>query len=374
MLDSAPDANMTPKYSVSEGIVYIGMTMSDLTEHIYGPDPHATTPASPTDPRDRGEEPVRRSFRWRQHAPRTRSTRASPERLTLADALRDPEIDAALTDRSYARGADDMHDLAHGASNLQEDLYAADFSGDVGDVACLEPVHSDLRYPNLTDDTSRSDMENGGRRVRIRRSRLRQFALLSDEEPGPEDSSPPGWAEYRLQRWRNMRRRQEIDNWDRDERWGGLNRLPPHPAARPGSTDELRDRPMSNLSRLDYLMARSELRDDEEDVMTPLSPPTPPHTYRRLSTGATLDPRRTLPSPPTRDEQASGLSSITRAHFRINESKHKVAIKFSTPVSGRFVLLKLWADPGCGKGNVDVQSVILKGYGGGRSFPSLQYR
>ncbi|KAK0826849.1 hypothetical protein LTR73_006184 [Friedmanniomyces endolithicus] len=90
---------------------------------------------------------------------------------------------------------------------------------------------------------------------------------------------------------------------------------------------------------------------------------------------------------------------VTRARFRIREGKHKVSLKFSPAVSGRFVLLSLWGhagddrdasagagrDVGTGRdgflgasswgvleggGNVDVQSVVLKGYGGGRFFPS----
>ena len=90
---------------------------------------------------------------------------------------------------------------------------------------------------------------------------------------------------------------------------------------------------------------------------------------------------------------------VTRARFRIREGKHKVSLKFSPAVSGRFVLLSLWGhagddrdasagagrDAGTGRdgflgasswgvleggGNVDVQSVVLKGYGGGRFFPS----
>jgi hypothetical protein len=200
---------------------------------------------------------------------------------------------------------------------------------------------------------------------------------LSLEEPGPEDTSPPGWAEYRLQRLRNMRRRYEIENWDRDDRWGGLNRMPPEtiPAEMAG---DARERAMWNLSRLDALMARSRVRDDEEDIATPRSPPSPPAAappYSRLRRYPTSISESNRPVEHLSGEaQSSDSSNVTRAHFHIKKSKHKVAIKFSPPVSGRFVLLKLWSGQGSGKGNVDLQTVILKGFGGGRFFPAIEMR
>ena len=361
---------LTIGYSVREGIVYVAMTMSELLEHC-----HASMPR----PRIHVTEPE--ASPQHLHPPRIardRSLRASPDRLTLADALRDPEIDAALTDRNYAHGADGVHDLSAEDPNTEEDLYAADFGSGYTDLACLDPPQSYTPSLEAAGTFSQSENEGGDRRSRSRGRRNRPFALLSDEEPGPEDTSPPGWTEYRLQRWRNMRRRFEIENWDREDRWGGLNRMPPEsiPAEMAG---DARERAMWNLSRLDALMARSRVRDDEEDATTPLSPPTPPAAappYSRLRRfpAATSDSKWPLQSPSTGDERAADASNVTRAHFHIKKSKHKVAIKFSPPVSGRFVLLKLWAGPGHGKGNVDVQSVILKGFGGGRFFPAVEMR
>ena len=361
---------LTIECSVREGIVYIAMTMSELLEHI-----HASTP------RPRIRVTVPEADPLHLHPPRIareRSLRASPDRLTLADALRDPEIDAVLNDRSYAHAADGLHDLSTEDPNTEEDLYAADFGSGYADLACLDPPQSYTPSLDAAGTFSQSENETSDRRSRSRSRRTRPFTLLSDEEPGPEDTSPPGWTEYRLQRWRNMRRRLDMENWDRDERWGGLNRMPPEPIPAEMAGDA-RERAMWNLSRLDALMARSRVRDDEEDVMTPLSPPTPPVAappYSRLRRfpATASDSKRDLLSPSTVDERMADGSHVTRAHFHIKKSKHKVAIKFSPPVSGRFVLLKLWAGPGHGKGNVDVQSVILKGYGGGRFFPAVEMR
>ena len=347
--------------------------MSELLEYIHAPTPPRINISPPEDAAETAPPRI---------AP-NRSIRGSPERLTLADALRDPEIDATLTSRDYARGADGLHDLS-AEPNAEEELYAADFGTSYTDLACLDPSHPGSPYLDAAAHFSQSDNES---RSRSRGRRSRPFALLSDEEPGPEDTSPPGWTEYRLQRWRNMRRRAEIENWDRDERWSGLNRMPPEPVPADMAGDP-RERAMWNLSRLDALMARSHVRDDEEDLATPLSPPSPGAAGPPLSASAydryDRAERWAGPEPPLRsdskraaqasseDEKTATSSNVRRVHFYIKKSKHKVAIKFTPPVSGRFVLLKLWS--GNTKGNVDVQTVILKGYGGGRFFPAVEMR
>ncbi|KAK5716840.1 hypothetical protein LTR17_016291 [Elasticomyces elasticus] len=71
-----------------------------------------------------------------------------------------------------------------------------------------------------------------------------------------------------------------------------------------------------------------------------------------------------------KDEEAKKVDGVTTAKFRIRKGKHKVSLCFDPPISGRFVLLML--NGGAGKLNVDVQSVILKGYGGGRFFPARE--
>lgn len=60
------------------------------------------------------------------------------------------------------------------------------------------------------------------------------------------------------------------------------------------------------------------------------------------------------------------------ARFFIEKKKSTCTIRFDPPVSGRFILLKMWNshhDPKC---NIDIQSVIAKGYAGPRYFPSFE--
>ncbi|OJD14891.1 hypothetical protein AJ78_04807 [Emergomyces pasteurianus Ep9510] len=60
------------------------------------------------------------------------------------------------------------------------------------------------------------------------------------------------------------------------------------------------------------------------------------------------------------------------ARFFIEKEKSMVSIKFDPPVSGRFILIKLWS-PFSG-GNIDIQSVVAHGFAGPRFFPSIEFR
>lgn len=62
------------------------------------------------------------------------------------------------------------------------------------------------------------------------------------------------------------------------------------------------------------------------------------------------------------------------ARFFIEKKKSTCTIRFDPPVSGRFILLKMWNshhDPNC---NIDVQSVTARGFAGPRYFPSIELR
>lgn len=66
-----------------------------------------------------------------------------------------------------------------------------------------------------------------------------------------------------------------------------------------------------------------------------------------------------------------GTLLAPHARFHIEKKKSKCTIRFDPPVSGRFILLKMWSshhDPGS---NIDIQSVLAKGYAGPRYFPAV---
>ncbi|PIA92376.1 hypothetical protein CB0940_09776 [Cercospora beticola] len=310
---------------VREGLVYVAMTCKDLSKYMDPPQ-HARLNGVHTPP-------------YRRRRPRVAP---ASERITLSDALRDPEVSAALDrERSYADRADAAHDLAGESNNDHDDDYY-NFDRQDPDIHCdLPSVGADADYFAMTEDSL-------------------PVTLLSDEEPGPEESSSQEVLDFRLHRLRHMRRRYEADNWDRDRaRWAGIPR-------------EERSNDSWNLRRLDAMMARTNMagspQQDELDERDNASQQGPepgfgPSYYQ----------------PPTDDEAAGGTEyyddglndpNVTRARFHIRRGKYKVAIKFDPPVSGRFILLKLWAN----RSNVDVQSIIAKGYGGARFFPAVDFR
>ncbi|KHO00762.1 uncharacterized protein MAM_01540 [Metarhizium album ARSEF 1941] len=63
---------------------------------------------------------------------------------------------------------------------------------------------------------------------------------------------------------------------------------------------------------------------------------------------------------------------VPHAKFFIEKKKSKCTIRFDPPVSGRFILLKMWSSHHDVAGNIDIQSVMAKGYAGPRYFPSVE--
>ena len=100
--------------------------------------------------------------------------------------------------------------------------------------------------------------------------------------------------------------------------------------------------------------------------------------------------------PPSQQEQASlSLSEAWEAHaqatqeavravggemltpharFLIEKRKSTCTIRFDPPVSGRYILLKMWNSHHDTNSNIDIQSVIARGFAGPRYFPSVQLR
>ncbi|KAL2130262.1 hypothetical protein VTI74DRAFT_6701 [Chaetomium olivicolor] len=63
------------------------------------------------------------------------------------------------------------------------------------------------------------------------------------------------------------------------------------------------------------------------------------------------------------------------AHFFIEKDKNKCTVRFDPPVTGRFVLLKMWSphqDPHDAPKNIDIQAVVAKGFAGPRYSPAVE--
>jgi hypothetical protein len=62
------------------------------------------------------------------------------------------------------------------------------------------------------------------------------------------------------------------------------------------------------------------------------------------------------------------------AKFNIEKDKSICTIRFEPPVSGRFILLKMWSPQPEPLSNIDIQGVIARGFAGPRYFPSMELR
>jgi hypothetical protein len=62
------------------------------------------------------------------------------------------------------------------------------------------------------------------------------------------------------------------------------------------------------------------------------------------------------------------------ARFFIERDKSKCIIRFEPAVSARFILLKMWSPHHTPGENIDIQSVVVKGFAGPRYFPAVKPR
>lgn len=73
-------------------------------------------------------------------------------------------------------------------------------------------------------------------------------------------------------------------------------------------------------------------------------------------------------------QAVGGELMVPHARFFIERDKSKCTIRFEPPVSGRFILLKMWSPHHNDSSNIDVQSVVANGFAGPRFFPDIQLR
>lgn len=78
------------------------------------------------------------------------------------------------------------------------------------------------------------------------------------------------------------------------------------------------------------------------------------------------------PEPPAAPSAPSGGDLLVpHARFNIEKGRSKCTIRFDPPISGRFILLKMWSPRQSVGSNIDIQSVVARGFAGPRYFPSM---
>lgn len=253
---------------------------------------------------------------------RYRGIQASPEQLTLSDALRDPEI-ATATNRGFSPFPRDEPDD-------EEPITIAEFFGQTApEPRCDIPSPpEETQQPVLSENSI-------------------PFTLLSDEESGPEDISTPEVLDYRRRRMQRSRHAADMDDWEPTDPTWSYSRADGTVVHRNGNAPRGGSPwAIPTTGRLEAMLTRTR----------PVHSPSPDAPEQ----GGMV--RTRTPQPAVDDP------NVQAARFHIKRGRSKVTVKFDPPVSARYVLLKLWA----GKSNVDVQSVIVKGYAGPRFFPAMQ--
>lgn len=98
---------------------------------------------------------------------------------------------------------------------------------------------------------------------------------------------------------------------------------------------------------------------------------SPPPTYRRAQDMTLAEAAEASQLATQEAVQAVGGELLApHAKFFIEKGKNRCTIKFDPPVSGRYILLKMYHP----SDNIDIQGVFAKGFAGPRYFPSVDLR
>lgn len=148
-------------------------------------------------------------------------------------------------------------------------------------------------------------------------------------------------------------------------------------------SDSETDQPTTHHSRLGRLHAlhrapldliSSDEEDDTPSHIRDLHSPGP----RRRETASNITLAEAAEASQIATQEAvravGGELMAPHARFFIERDKSKCTVKFDPPVSGRFILLKMWSPHHSPSGNIDIQSVVAKGFAGPRYFPAVNFR
>ena len=143
--------------------------------------------------------------------------------------------------------------------------------------------------------------------------------------------------------------------------------------------DGLRDGPRAP-NRIGSLPFESESSDEEEalDEFT-LSGAGDPYMHRqRVHQNRTSDLAQAREQAQIATQEAvravGGELLAPDARFYIERDKSNCKMTFDPPVSGRFILLKMWSPHRDPVANIDIQAVTATGFAGPRFFPSIELR
>ncbi|KAK3117325.1 hypothetical protein LTR53_001442 [Teratosphaeriaceae sp. CCFEE 6253] len=373
---------------VAAGLVYVAMSLNDLQKYIEPPWARRGAPSH-----RENLLPFPTNYRiTRRESQFLDDLRQSPERITLSDALRDEQVNAALHTahhraRDYARVEDRLRGAAAATAEDWSSFYSDEVESSRRASEDVQQLHCDIN--GLPPHSSSNDPDVV---ISPDGEHVTPVTVLSDEDVGPESPTSQEVLDFRLQRLRLQGRRYERsqlnmvarysqgsgrDRYPGPDRYSGIGESSSGPGSQGlrfmagASAAEAREAELSAWYR--------QGREDGTPAWGPrlvggVAVEGPQRSRAAVAASATFTSSSTAAEDERAGKRALELEgrdpNVTLARFEIRRGRHKVAIRFQPAVSGRFMLLKLWA--GAGRGNVDVQSVVGKGYGGARFFPAVQ--
>ncbi|KAI5864648.1 hypothetical protein GGS23DRAFT_561213 [Durotheca rogersii] len=133
-------------------------------------------------------------------------------------------------------------------------------------------------------------------------------------------------------------------------------------------------RPPNRIGSLPFESESSDEEGNTDEYAFGGSSYRPRRRQRRASTTVTETEEAAQVAAQEAARAAGAGLMAPHARFFIERNTSRCTIRFDPPVSGRFILLKMWSphrDPGA---NIDIQAVIAKGFAGPRYFPSVELR
>lgn len=131
------------------------------------------------------------------------------------------------------------------------------------------------------------------------------------------------------------------------------------------------------INRIGHLPFESDSSEDGEnlgwdDIPFDDDDDTPPPNYQRRTQDMTLAEAAEASQLATQEAVQAVGGKLLRPHakFYIEKGKNRCTIKFDPPVTGRYILLKMYHP----SENIDIQGVHAKGFAGPRYFPSVELR
>lgn len=129
-------------------------------------------------------------------------------------------------------------------------------------------------------------------------------------------------------------------------------------------------------NRIGSLPFESDSENDTEQIDLSIEESDYRPQRRRNRSSTALDEAAEAAQSATQEaNRAVGGELMTpHARFYIERNKSRCTIRFDPPVSGRYILLKMWNPRRNPQANIDIQAVVAKGFAGPRFFPSIEVR